>query len=129
MLFNNYVWNGAHVVGEHLLSNPSICHGKSVVELGAGAGLPSLVTKFLGAEPVVITDYPDDSILAAIRQNVEMNFTCGEAPVQVAAHPSRDGRGADASTGVLAAMTPAAGAGPIAGSDGTPTPAFKLKPQ
>ncbi|KAJ3556030.1 hypothetical protein NM688_g2250 [Phlebia brevispora] len=49
--------------------------GKSVVELGAGCALPSLLSTTLSDPPslVVITDYPDQTILGNLTQNVERN--------------------------------------------------------
>lgn len=47
----------------------------SVVELGAGCALPSLLSSTLSDPPslVVITDYPDDTIMKNLTANVERN--------------------------------------------------------
>ena len=45
--------------------------GKTVLELGAGAGLPSLASAVHGASKVVVTDYPDADLVANLRYNVE----------------------------------------------------------
>ena len=47
----------------------------SVLELGAGAALPSLVAARVGAKSIVITDYPASSVLQAIRENVAANLS------------------------------------------------------
>ncbi|KAI0642550.1 hypothetical protein C8Q79DRAFT_1002943 [Trametes meyenii] len=49
--------------------------GKSVVELGAGCALPSLLSLTLQDPPslVVITDYPDDTIIKNLTANAERN--------------------------------------------------------
>jgi len=49
--------------------------GKTVIELGAGCALPSLLASTLPLPPslVVVTDYPDPTILANLTQNVERN--------------------------------------------------------
>ncbi|TFK22135.1 hypothetical protein FA15DRAFT_706660 [Coprinopsis marcescibilis] len=56
---------------------------KSVLELGAGAALPSLLLSTLQDAPslVVVTDYPDEGIMGNIQQNIlrnkeAMNPTC-----------------------------------------------------
>lgn len=46
-----------------------------MLELGAGAGLPSLVCALKGARTVVVTDYPDPDLVENLRINVT---TCGE---------------------------------------------------
>ncbi|EIW55262.1 uncharacterized protein TRAVEDRAFT_39545 [Trametes versicolor FP-101664 SS1] len=48
---------------------------KTVVELGAGCALPSLLSSTLSDPPslVVITDYPDDTIMKNLTANVERN--------------------------------------------------------
>ncbi|OSX60795.1 hypothetical protein POSPLADRAFT_1047161 [Postia placenta MAD-698-R-SB12] len=49
--------------------------GQSIVELGAGCALPSLLSSTLSPPPslVVITDYPDATILGNLEKNVERN--------------------------------------------------------
>jgi nicotinamide N-methyltransferase len=44
--------------------------GKTVLELGAGGGLPSLVCALSGAVQVVVTDYPDADLIENLRYNV-----------------------------------------------------------
>lgn len=48
----------------------SVIRNKNVLELGAGAGLPSLVSAILGARKVVVTDYPDEDLISNIEHNV-----------------------------------------------------------
>lgn len=45
--------------------------GRNVLELGAGAGLPSLAAAIWGAEHVVLTDYPDEDLVDNMRINVD----------------------------------------------------------
>ena len=45
--------------------------GKTILELGAGAGLPSLVCALNGASQVVVTDYPDAELVENLRYNIE----------------------------------------------------------
>lgn len=42
-----------------------------MLELGAGAGLPSLVAAIHGAAQVVVTDYPDGELIENLQQNVD----------------------------------------------------------
>ena len=44
--------------------------GKTVLELGAGAGLPSLVCALNGARRVIVTDYPDAELIDNLRYNI-----------------------------------------------------------
>lgn len=60
------------MVAQHLEDNAqTIVRGKTVLELGAGAGLPSLVSAVLGAREVVVTDYPDLDLIENLRYNIE----------------------------------------------------------
>lgn len=49
--------------------------GRTVIELGAGSGLPSLLLATLPDPPslVVITDHPDPGILGNLKTNIEQN--------------------------------------------------------
>lgn len=48
-----------------------LVQGKSVLELGAGAGLPSIAATIWGAKYVVVTDYPDEDLVENMRINVD----------------------------------------------------------
>jgi len=47
---------------------------KCVLEVGAGAGTPSIIAGIRGARKVVITDYPDDFVIQNIQYNINLNF-------------------------------------------------------
>ncbi|KAF4121802.1 putative methyltransferase [Geosmithia morbida] len=47
--------------------------GKSIVELGAGTALPSIMAAILGASRVLVTDYPSQPVLEMLRGNVRRN--------------------------------------------------------
>ena len=71
------VWNGAVRLAQLIEQGHLCCARKRVLELGAGAALPSLV---LLAQPldrlpsaVVISDYADPAIIDAMRDNVTVN--------------------------------------------------------
>ena len=74
-LFADDVWPGAVVMANYLVDHPELCVDKKVLELGAGASLPSLVAAKLGAEKVVISDYPDVEILGNISTLISTNGT------------------------------------------------------
>lgn len=65
-LFADDVWPGSIVTADFLSENAVLCKGSRILELGAGTALPSLVAYRLGAKQVVITDYPDPTILENI---------------------------------------------------------------
>lgn len=47
--------------------------GEKVLELGAGTGLAGIMAAYVGAEEVVISDYPAEEVLANIQNNVSTN--------------------------------------------------------
>jgi nicotinamide N-methyltransferase len=66
-LFVDDIWPGCKVMADYLSENVNIFRSKSVIELGAGAALPSLVCAKLGAKYVCATDYPEQSVLTNIQ--------------------------------------------------------------
>lgn len=48
---------------------------RNILELGAGAGLPSLACLHLGARQVVVTDYPDPDLIDNLHYNIQQNFS------------------------------------------------------
>ncbi|KAH7175886.1 hypothetical protein EDB81DRAFT_633394 [Dactylonectria macrodidyma] len=69
------VWNGSKMVADFFEDDPARVRGRTVLELGAAAGLPSLVAAILGARKVVMTDYPDPEIVTVMQKNID---TCDE---------------------------------------------------
>lgn len=84
----HHLWNGGRVLADHLEAHPDLVRGRTVLELGAGAGIPSLVAASLGARGVVATDYPDPDVLAALQRNVD---ECALIPEPKADHVVVDG--------------------------------------
>lgn len=66
------VWRGALLLADYILSNPDLFRNKTVLELGAGVGLTSIVASFLAKE-VICTDIDVKGILDVIRRNVARN--------------------------------------------------------
>lgn len=70
-LWGHHLWNAGRLISTYLETHPSLIAGKTVLELGAGAGLPSLVCGVLGARKVVVSDYPDPDLVQNLWRNVE----------------------------------------------------------
>ncbi|KAI4235874.1 MAG: hypothetical protein L6R40_006338 [Gallowayella cf. fulva] len=71
-LWGHHLWNGAQVVTDYLYDHSQeLVHGRTVLELGAGAGLPSIAAAIWGAKQVVVTDYPDEDLVENMRMNID----------------------------------------------------------
>jgi EEF1A N-terminal glycine/lysine methyltransferase len=69
------LWNAAQVITSFLEAHTDeFILGRTILELGAGAGLPSLACAVHGASTVVVTDYPDADLVANLQHNVK---NCG----------------------------------------------------
>ncbi|KAJ2513163.1 Protein N-terminal and lysine N-methyltransferase efm7 [Coemansia sp. RSA 2049] len=73
-LWGHYLWNAAKTFANYLDAHKDIVQGKSVLELGAAGGLPSLISAVNEASRVVVTDYPDPDLIENIRKTVAMNM-------------------------------------------------------
>lgn len=65
------VWRGAFLLADFLLSNPTMFRGATVLELGAGTGLTSIVMATL-AKRVYCTDVGED-LLSMCKRNIMLN--------------------------------------------------------
>lgn len=72
-LYVEHVWPSSIVLSDYLCDNPQLVKGKVVVELGAGAALPSIVADKLGARITLVTDFPDRDILENIDDVLRIN--------------------------------------------------------
>ncbi|KAF9098440.1 nicotinamide n-methyltransferase [Mortierella sp. AD031] len=70
-LWAHHLWNAAKVFANWMDDHPEHSLGKNVLEIGAGAALPSFVAAVNGASKVIITDYPDDDLIANIQYNAD----------------------------------------------------------
>ncbi|KAH9996385.1 hypothetical protein BJV74DRAFT_827878 [Russula compacta] len=72
-LWGHYLWNAARALAGFLQRTPKLYAGRTVLELGAGGGLPGLVAAKCGARKVVLTDYPDQALVDNMAYNVVQN--------------------------------------------------------
>ncbi|KAK0267531.1 Protein N-terminal and lysine N-methyltransferase efm7 [Friedmanniomyces endolithicus] len=73
-LWGHLLWNAGRTVADYLERNSAtLVKHKTVLELGAGAGLPSLVTVLKEASCVVVTDYPEGALVENLRVNIQQN--------------------------------------------------------
>lgn len=72
-LFVDDIWPGSIYIADYLNKYPFLCYSKRILELGAGAALPSMVAGKLFCQYLVISDYPKKDILDNIQQVVEKN--------------------------------------------------------
>lgn len=66
------VWPAALALARWIKINSPLFEGKTVLELGAGLGLPGLVAAIAGAREVVQTDYVEEAVRLA-RQSAHLN--------------------------------------------------------
>ncbi|KAK4994112.1 Protein N-terminal and lysine N-methyltransferase efm7 [Elasticomyces elasticus] len=83
-LWGHYLWNAGRTISDVLYGQPTeSIKGTTVLELGAGAGLPGLTCALKGAACVVVTDYPDEELIENIRYNITH---CSLLPDQTSVH-------------------------------------------
>lgn len=70
-LWGHHLWNAGRLISTYLEDHTSLITGRTVLELGAGAGLPSLVCGVLGARKVVASDYPDPDLVSNLWHNIK----------------------------------------------------------
>ncbi|KAJ3546338.1 hypothetical protein NM688_g5526 [Phlebia brevispora] len=73
-LWGHYLWNASRAFASYLDAHPELYRDRAVMELGAGGGLPGLVTAKNGAKSVFLTDYPDDPLIKNLEHNVQRNI-------------------------------------------------------
>ena len=55
-LWGHMLWNAGRILARYIEENPLVVKGKTVLELGAGAGLPGVVAGISGAEKVCVSN-------------------------------------------------------------------------
>mmetsp|Transcript_55424 Transcript_55424/g.120760 ORF Transcript_55424/g.120760 Transcript_55424/m.120760 type:complete len:416 (-) Transcript_55424:138-1385(-) len=73
-LFAARLWPAAALIAEELGAIPALVENKCVLEIGAGAALPSVCAALARAHAVLVTDYPDSRMLDNIRANITRNL-------------------------------------------------------
>ncbi|KAF2822128.1 hypothetical protein CC86DRAFT_96095 [Ophiobolus disseminans] len=67
----HHLWNAGRTTSTYFERHAAdLIKSKTVLELGAGAGLPSLVCALNGARRVVVTDYPDTELIDNLWYNI-----------------------------------------------------------
>jgi predicted nicotinamide N-methyase len=69
------LWQSSEALAQYLAENPSLVRKKTILELGCGLGLPSLVASHLGGE-VLATDYHPDVKEYFMRNCRHSSVTC-----------------------------------------------------
>ncbi|KAJ3502405.1 hypothetical protein NLJ89_g8903 [Agrocybe chaxingu] len=74
-LLADHLFSPALFLAERIERGLLTLGGATVIELGAGGALPSLLLSIQPNPPIliVVTDYPDEGILGNLKQNVERN--------------------------------------------------------
>src|SRR5262245_47603638 len=67
-----FAWAGGQALARHLLDNPSLARGRSVLDVGAGSGLTAIAAAKAGAASVLAADI-DPYALVAIALNARAN--------------------------------------------------------
>ncbi|KAI9369022.1 hypothetical protein BJX61DRAFT_183435 [Aspergillus egyptiacus] len=71
-LYGNMLWNAGHISSDYIETHAAtLITGKDVLEIGAAAGVPSIVSAIKGARTVVMTDYPDPDLVDNMQQNAD----------------------------------------------------------
>lgn len=73
-LFAHFVWNAAILAADLIIVGDFTVAKETVLELGAGAGLPGIVACLHGARIVVLSDYESPKLLVNLQANVDDNI-------------------------------------------------------
>lgn len=74
-LWGHLLWNAGQVIARYIEDDADhVVKDKNVLELGAGAGLPSLICAIHGARRVIVTDYPDVDLIENLQHNIKFSI-------------------------------------------------------
>ena len=81
-LWGHLLWNAGQITARYIEENAvDLVAGRNVLELGAGAGLPSLICAMSGAKKVVVTDYPDIDLIENLQYNINHSLDQQYQPI------------------------------------------------
>ena len=82
-LWGHLAWNASFILSDFLCAHAlTLTKGKRVLELGAAAGLPSIVCNWASASHVVATDYPDQALIDNLTKNIVFNCQDESSPLR-----------------------------------------------
>jgi EEF1A N-terminal glycine/lysine methyltransferase len=73
-IFAHRQWRAGVLLSNMIASGAIDVHNQTVLELGAGTGLPSIIAAHSGARRVVSTDYDEPTLIARLRENIRANI-------------------------------------------------------
>lgn len=67
-----FCWAAGHALAAFILENPGVCHGRRVLDVGAGSGVAAVAAALAGAKEVTACDTDEDA-LTAVCANARLN--------------------------------------------------------
>lgn len=76
-LYGHILTHACLYLTNYIEANPDTVQGKTVLEVGSGGALPSILCAHVGAKYVISTDYPDVALIKNISRNIVENRVQG----------------------------------------------------
>ena len=73
-LMAHFVWESSIKMADLVATGIIPVQNRHVLEVGAGAGLPSILSVLMDAAHVIATDYPEPSVIAELKRNMDDNI-------------------------------------------------------
>ncbi|RUO95589.1 LOW QUALITY PROTEIN: hypothetical protein BC936DRAFT_143674 [Jimgerdemannia flammicorona] len=91
-LWAHHLWNASKILSAYLDEHKDLCRGKTVLELGAGAALPSLVAAANGANKVESCGAfsPPSPCLSDLGKSFTDAVCCSIVPVVITDYPDKE---------------------------------------